>query len=70
MSSMVASRIVGVNNRLGRMCRQRGIAFMDLWEEFAGKQEFFGEDSLHLSQMGADYFGGVVRKWADQQQGN
>lgn len=70
MSSMLASRIVGVNRRIERMCRQRGIAFRDLWEEFAGKREMYREDRLHLSQKGADIFGGIMRQWADQQQGN
>ena len=69
MSSWEASRICGINRQLGRMCRGRGIAFRDVWEDFVGRRELFAWDGLHPSQAGGDRLGQVYSEWV-QQQGN
>ena len=69
MSGWEASRIVGINRQLAGMCRQQGIAFRDVWEDFAGREEMFVWDGLHPSQKGGDRLGEVYGQWV-QQQGN
>jgi lysophospholipase L1-like esterase len=69
MSGWEASRIVGINRQLAGMCRQQGIAFRDVWEDFAGREEMFVGDGLHPSQKGGDRLGEVYGQWV-QQQGN
>ena len=69
MSGWEASRICGINRRLGALCQQWGVAFRDVWEDFAGKGEMFAWDGLHPSQRGGNRLGQVYSEWV-QQQGN
>ena len=69
MSGWEASRISGINRRLGVLCQQWGVAFRDVWEDFAGKGEMFAWDGLHPSQIGGNRLGQVYSEWV-QQQGN
>ena len=69
MGGWEASRISAINRQLDSMCRQRGFAFRNLWEDFVGRREMFAWDGLHPSQLGGDRLGQVYSKWV-QQQGN
>ena len=69
MSGWEASRICAINRRLGGLCRQSGIAFRDVWEDFVGRREMFSWDGLHPSQRGGNRLGEVYSEWV-QQQGN
>ena len=69
MSAWEASRICGINMRLGGLCRQWGVAFRDVWGDFVGRREMFSWDGLHPSQKGGNHLGEVYSEWV-RQQGN
>ena len=47
------SRAMGMNSRVGKICAEMGLNFVDAWDKFYGNSRFFGMDGLHLSYEGA-----------------
>ena len=63
------SKAFSLNNRLENLCKEHGIEFVNMWNEFYNKTLLFKEDGLHLSPVGAARFGrllneAVRRFWA------
>ena len=46
------SRAIGVNERVKDMCHRAGIEYLDLWDEYLDRRDFFAVDGLHLSEKG------------------
>ena len=51
------SRALSANASVERLCSSMGLHFVDLWEEFYGRWEFYLRDGLHLSEEGAKILG-------------
>ena len=63
------SKAFSLNNRLQSLCREQGIEFVNMWNDFYNKAGLFQNDGLHLSAVGAARFGrllseAVRRYWA------
>ncbi len=63
------SKAFSLNNRLETICKEHGMEFVNMWNDFNNKTGLFKEDDLHLSPVGAARFGRLlseaVRKfWA------
>ena len=41
-----------LNIRLGRMCRESGVGYMDEWDRFYGRQEMYARDGIHFNRRG------------------
>ena len=46
------SRRIAINILVKLLCEEEDVVFVDLWEDFVGKQEMFTSDGLHLSGKG------------------
>ena len=62
VSHYALSKAVGVNERTKKYCSQKGVEFLDLWDEFVGKREFFKRDGIHLSEAGQRKLGAILGK--------
>ena len=63
------SKAFSLNSRLRNLCKDHGVEFVDMWNDFYNQADLFHSDGLHLSSVGAARFGrllsGAVRKfWA------
>ena len=48
------------NNRLKTLCSQEGVDFINMWDDFYGKDELFSGDGLHLNAIGSARFGRLI----------
>ena len=55
------SRALSANASVETLCLNMGLHFVDLWEEFFGRWEFYMRDGLHLSDEGAKTLGEAYR---------
>ncbi len=46
------SKAFSLNNRLETLCKEHGIEFVNMWNDFYSKPGLFKEDGLHLSPWG------------------
>ena len=56
------SKAFSLNKRLKTLCRQHGIEFVDMWNDFYNKTGLFKDDGLHLSSVGAARFGRLLNE--------
>lgn len=49
------------NQRIGSLCRAKGLRFVDPWIHFFGKDRFFRKDGIHFSTEGATVFARIIR---------
>ena len=56
------SKAFSLNNRLQSLCREEGIEFIDMWNDFYRQTGLFQSDGLHLSAVGAARFGRLLSK--------
>ncbi len=47
------SKAFSLNIRLETLCKEHGIEFVNMWNDFYNKPGLFKEDGLHLSPVGA-----------------
>ena len=47
---------MAVNGMVKRLCKEEGVRYVDLWDNFVGKEEMYARDGLHLSGKGAAVF--------------
>ena len=64
------SRALGLNERVGRMCQESGIVFLDLWDKFFGRPELFSQDGLHFSWQGVQLMSNEYEKVLSSLPGN
>ncbi len=50
------SKPFSLNNPLETLCKEHGIEFVNMWNDFYNKPGLFKEDGLHLSPVGAARF--------------
>ena len=68
------SRALSANASVETLCLNMGLHFVDLWEDFFGRWEFYMRDGLHLSDEGAKILGEAYRhviqgNWAERGEG-
>ncbi len=56
------SKAFRLNNRLETICKEHGIEFVNMWNDFYNNRGFFKEDILHLSPVGAARYGNCLAK--------
>ena len=54
------SKAFSLNNRLQSLCKEQGVEFVDMWNDFYNKAGLFLNDGLHLSAVGAARFGRLI----------
>ena len=54
------SKAFSLNNRLKSLCREQGVEFVDMWNDFYNRTGLFQNDGLHLSAVGAARFGRII----------
>ncbi len=54
------SKVFSLNNRLETLCKEHGIEFVNMWNDFYNKPGLFKEDGLHLSPVGTAKFGRLL----------
>ena len=47
---------MAVNGMAKRLCKEEEVGYVDLWDSFAGKEEMYVRDGLHISGMGTAVF--------------
>lgn len=57
-----SSRAIGVNNWLSSQCSSLGIPFVDLWDVFVRRPNWYKRDGVHLNVMGKEYVCRVLDK--------
>ena len=51
-SYFAMSKAIGINERIGRYCRDMKVEFYDVWNDFVGKWQYFKSDGIHLNEAG------------------
>lgn len=54
------SKAFSLNNRLGNICREMDVGYINCWDQFYGMRSLFQKDGLHLSGVGAARFGRLL----------
>ena len=54
------SKAIGINTRLADLCTTKGIKFVDPFDEFFGRRDFYSRDGVHLSGKGKAHFGNFL----------
>ena len=54
------SKAFSLNNRLRNLCKDHGVEFVDMWNDFYNRTGLFHSDGLHLSAVGAARFGRLL----------
>ena len=49
-----------INRRLGNLCSEENIGFVNTWDHFYYDASLFSSDGLHLSQIGSARFGRLL----------
>ena len=49
------SKRMAVNGMVERLCNEEGVGYVDMWDRFAGKEELYLRDGLHLSGKGLQF---------------
>ena len=58
----VNSRIIAMNLRLEKLCNNYGISFINLYNYFNNRPNYFSKDGLHLNHIGKQKFAGLLKK--------
>ena len=56
------SKAFSLNNRLQSLCREQGVEFVNMWNDFYSQAGLFQSDGLHLSDVGAARFGRLLNE--------
>ena len=54
------SKAFSLNNRLRNLCKDQGVEFVDMWNDFYNRTGLYHTDGLHLSAVGAARFGRLL----------
>ena len=46
------SKAIGINERMNKYCNEKKVNFIDVWQIFVGKWQYFGKDGIHLNEAG------------------
>ena len=65
-TNMWYSKVIGINNRISKLCQAANIEYIDLWENYFGKSYLYNRDGIHLNKEGtrclANIISNVVQK--------
>ena len=56
------SKTIGVNERMNKYCKKKGVEFLDVWNAFIGKKHLFMNDGIHLNTLGNIKLGELIDK--------
>lgn len=56
------SKAIGINERLKNYCNQKKVEFIDVWEIFVGKGQYFVREGTHLNEAGHRKLGEILCK--------
>ena len=56
------SRAISLNSSVKSLCKDMGLKFVDLWDDFFDGNGYYLRDGLHLSDEGARVLGAVYRQ--------
>ena len=56
------SKAFSLNNRLRNLCKDNGVEFVNMWNDFYNRTGLFHSDGLHLSAVGAARFGRLINE--------
>ena len=54
------SKAIGINERLSKYCNQKKVEFIDVWQIFVGKWQYFTRDGVHLNEAGHRKLGEIL----------
>ena len=54
------SKAFSLNSRLRNLCKDQGVEFLDMWNDFYNQPGLYHRDGLHLSAVGAARFGRLL----------
>lgn len=54
------SKAIGLNNRVKKLCQKMDVNFIDPWDLFFERKEYFAKDGTHLSWMGKSKYGELI----------
>ncbi len=56
------SKAFSLNNRLRNLCKDQGVEFVNMWNDFYNQSGLYHTDGLHLSAVGAARFGRLLNE--------
>ena len=56
------SKAFSLNNRLQTLCKEQGIEYVNMWNDFYKQSGLFQKDGLHLSGVGAARYGRLLNE--------
>ena len=59
-SSSFYDKASSTNRRLTNLCREKGVDFINLWDQFYNKSSLFRHDGLHLNPVDSARFGRLL----------
>ena len=60
VSYCAMSKAIGINRRLSNYCSQKNVEFIDVWETFVNKRQYFRRDGIHLNWEGHKKLGEIM----------
>ena len=52
----INSKQMAINVMVKRLCKEKDVGYVDMWDSFVGKEEMYVVDGLHPSGKGAAVF--------------
>ena len=65
-SYFAMSKAIGINERLSKYCSQKNVEFIDVWETFVNKRQYFRRDGIHLNEAGHKKLGEILCQQYDR----
>ena len=65
-SHYALSKAIGINDRIKKYCTQKKVEFLDLWDTYKGKWQYFKEDGIHLSKPGHKKLGEILTRKCEE----
>ena len=65
-SHYALSKAIGINDRIKKYCTQKKVEFLDLWDTYKGKWQYFKEDGIHLSKLGHKKLGEILSRKCEE----
>ena len=60
------SKAIGINWRMGKYCSDRNVEFIDVWDTFLNKRQYFRRDGIHLNEAGHKKLGEILSQAYDK----
>ena len=61
-SHYALSKAIGINTRLESICKQNGVKFLNLWDEFIGNKKLYQGGGNQFSEQGKKVFGNLLNE--------